>query len=146
MTSLQKFEWDDRFLLGFQPMDDMHREFVELAAALRHAEGHTLPDVLDAMIRHAREHFEQEKEWMLATFFPSTDCHVTEHDKVLASLIEVRALLESGNFRVVRELALALQDWFPGHADYMDSALAQWMVRRKFGGAPVVIRRNVMTT
>ena len=50
--------------------------------------------------------------------------------------------LADGNFGVVRELAQALMDWFPGHADYMDSALALWMVKRSHGGAPLVFRRD----
>ena len=31
----------------------------------------------------------------------------------------------------------------PGHADYMDSALALWMVKRAHGGAPLVFRRGM---
>ena len=39
-------------------------------------------------------------------------------------------------------LAQALADWFPGHATYLDSALAHWMFHRRFGGKPVVIHRS----
>ena len=75
--------------------------------------------------------------------FPARDCHVDEHDKVLASVRDVQQLLAEGDTEVVRELAVALQDWFPGHADYMDSALALWMVKRAHGGAPLVFRRGM---
>ena len=40
-------------------------------------------------------------------------------------------------------LAQALADWFPGHADYLDSALAQWMVKKQLGAIPVVVRKNL---
>ena len=33
--------------------------------------------------------------------------------------------------------------WFPGHADYLDSALAHWMCKQRLGGKPVVLRRGV---
>lgn len=56
---------------------------------------------------------------------------------------DVQQLLAEGDTEVVRELAVALQDWFPGHADYMDSALALWMVKRAHGGAPLVFRRGM---
>jgi hemerythrin len=39
-------------------------------------------------------------------------------------------------------LAGALEEWFPLHAAYMDSALAKWMVKRSTGRAPVVLRRR----
>jgi hemerythrin len=44
---------------------------------------------------------------------------------------------------IARSLAEELARWFPGHADYMDAPLSQWMVKRRHGGAPVVIKRNV---
>ena len=40
-------------------------------------------------------------------------------------------------------LAQSLADWFPGHADYLDSALAQWMVKKQLGAIPVVVRKNL---
>jgi len=56
----------------------------------------------------------------------------------------VQAMLASGRAGapLVHDLAQHLLAWFPGHADHMDSALAQWMVRRQHGGAPVVLRRR----
>jgi hypothetical protein len=43
----------------------------------------------------------------------------------------------------VHDFAGYLFEWFPGHADYLDSALAAWMTKRRFGGKPVVLRRSV---
>ena len=40
-------------------------------------------------------------------------------------------------------LVQALADWFPGHADYLDSALTQWMVKKQLGAIPVVVRKNL---
>lgn len=110
----------------------------------------TAPDAglsaaLDAFAAHAVAHFAQEDEWMRNTDFPAADCHIDEHAKVLASVREVQQALAEGDVAIVRELAVALQDWFPGHADYMDSALAQWMVKRSHGGAPLVFMRAART-
>ncbi len=58
---------------------------------------------------------------------------------------EVQQMLAEGDTAVVRELAVALEEWFPGHATYMDSALAQWMVKRSTGGVPLVLKRAVTT-
>ncbi|HAY09270.1 MAG TPA: hemerythrin [Thauera sp.] len=123
-------------------MDDTHREFVSLVDALLTVEDAQLAAALDAFAAHAEAHFEQENRWMDVDGFPARDCHVDEHAKVLASVREVQQLLAEGKVEVVRELAVALKDWFPGHADYMDSALALWMVKRSHGGAPLVFRRE----
>lgn len=136
------FDWTDRYLLGYTAMDDTHREFATLVDALLTAPDAGLAQALDAFAAHAVAHFEQEDGWMRGTDFPAADCHIDEHAKVLASVREVQQELAAGNVVLARELAQALMDWFPGHADYMDSALAQWMVKRSHGGAPLVFRRD----
>jgi len=143
MTQTQAgFDWSDRYLLGHGPMDDTHREFVTLVDALLQAPDGELEQALAAFAEHAVAHFEQEDNWMRSTQFPAADCHIDEHAKVLASVREVQQDIAAGNVQVVRELAQALMDWFPGHADYMDSALALWMVKRSHGAAPLVFRRG----
>lgn len=138
------FDWEDRYLLGYAPMDDTHREFVDLVDALQKADDAGLGEALEAFAAHAEAHFSQENEWMVKNNFPPRDCHIDEHNKVLASVYEVRQHLAEGDVAIVRELAAALIDWFPAHADYLDSALATWLVKREHAGAPLVLRRNVV--
>ena len=82
---------------------------------------------------------------MRTTEFPARDCHIDEHAAVLKSTREVMEHVRSGQAGValVQDLALHLLHWFPGHADYLDSALAGWMSKRAYGGKPVVVRRNL---
>lgn len=142
METQAGFEWDERYLLGHGAMDATHREFVALVHALLTAADAGLPAALDAFAAHAAAHFEQENSWMVAEDFPARDCHIDEHNKVLASVHQVRQQLGAGDAAIVRELAAALQDWFPAHADYMDSALAAWMTKKTHGGKPVIFRRS----
>jgi len=37
----------------------------------------------------------------------------------------------------------ALADWLSGHTDYLDSALAQWMVKKQLCAIPAVVRKNL---
>ena len=145
MTSPPVFTWSDRFLLGHRTIDDTHREFVDCVDALLRASDAEIPAALDAFARHAEAHFAQEDQWLAAPDFPNGgECHIDEHAKVLASVSEVReALQQEGDVAMCRELALALQDWFPGHVQHLDSALATWMVQRTHGGRPVLFRRRV---
>lgn len=142
MDNNQGFDWDDRYLLGHSAMDDTHREFVALVNALLTVEDDDLAAALAAFARHAEAHFDQENRWMELDGFPARDCHVDEHNKVLASVREVEEELAGGNVQLVRDLAVALMDWFPAHADYMDSALSTWLVKRSHGGRPLVLRRG----
>lgn len=137
--------WSDAYLLGFDAMDATHREFVDCVAALQTASDAQLPARLAAFERHALAHFDEEQRWMDGSAFPAAGCHAEEHAKVLASVREVIDLVAQGIDRqVARDLTQALVEWFPGHADHMDSALSHWLSQRQHGGAPVVLRRNVL--
>ena len=34
MNASEQFQWTDAYLLGYQPMDETHREFVEIVDAM----------------------------------------------------------------------------------------------------------------
>ncbi len=142
MSNTAEFPWSDRYLLGYNPIDDTHREFVDCVDALLRASDDQVAAALEAFARHAEAHFAQEDGWMTEGEFPARDCHIDEHAKVMASVREVQELVAQGNHEIARELAHALIDWFPGHADYMDSALAAWLVKRSHNGRPLVFRRK----
>lgn len=127
--------------LGYQPMDQIHAEFQDL---LLRAQDLGTPDwvpLLEEIDAHMRSHFAAEDRWMVETAFPPGDCHIDEHAAVLNSSAEVLELARQGNFNPAPSFLQALVDWFPGHADHLDSALAAWMCKRQFGGKPVVLHR-----
>ncbi|KAB2968954.1 hemerythrin domain-containing protein [Zoogloea sp.] len=140
--SAHELTWSDTLLLGFGPMDDTHREFVSLIGAMQAAPVDDLPGLLEALIVHVQAHFAMEDEWMMKTDFPAQACHMNEHAAVLQSVLKTRQRLAEGDIARCRRLAEELADWFPAHADYLDSALAHWLCKRQFGGKPVVLRRN----
>src|SRR5204863_524388 len=81
-------------------MDATHREFVERVEALMKADDAGIPQELDALAEHLRAHFDEEREWMESTGFPSAACHLDEHDAVLRSVNDVQALVAAGELRV----------------------------------------------
>jgi hemerythrin len=141
------FAWTDAFLLGLPQMDATHREFVGLVNRLLTVDDQDFAGCLDRFAEHTEQHFEEEREWMESTAFPPRDCHIGEHQAVLKSVHEVQEYLrQGGDVDNGRRLARELTNWFPGHADYMDAALAQWISKQRTGGAPVVIRRGAQSS
>lgn len=136
--------WTDERLLGFTPMDEVHREFFHVTAALLSCSQESALEAIAYFEDHARRHFDQEDQWMVETDFPARDCHIHEHASVLASTIDVRRAIAEGQggAALAADFAQHLLAWFPGHADYLDSALAAWMCKRRWGGRPVVLRRR----
>jgi hemerythrin-like metal-binding protein len=142
-TSEPALGWSDAFVLGHEPMDATHREFVALVRAMQSGPEAALAGLVADFEAHARRHFEEEDRWMLETGFPPRECHMDEHAAVLRSVVEVREVVARGEIAQVRRLADALADWFPRHADWLDSALAHWLCKRAYGGKPVVLRRDL---
>lgn len=141
--SEQTLQWGSHQLLGYAEMDDVHEEFVGLAGQLERASDAELPAALAAMEQHLQQHFALENEWMERSSFPPRKCHIDEHAAVLKSVAEVRTKLAMGDVAICRALIQALVDWFPGHATHLDSALAHWLSKQRFGGKPVVLRRDM---
>jgi hemerythrin len=135
--------WTDALLLGHAPMDRTHREFVVVVQSMTACADAALADALRAFIVHAQAHFGDEDRDMVESRFPAADCHADEHAAVLRSAHDVLALVEAGDVAIGRAFAAELVRWFPSHVAHLDSALAHWLVKRRHGGAPVVLRREV---
>ena len=137
------FRWTDMFLLGYPQMDTVHQEFVAILGRLEVATDAELPALLEELATHTRAHFEMENTWMVDSAFPPRECHIDEHAAVMQSVDDVRLLLARGDTAVCRRLVAELIQWFPSHADHLDSALAHWISKLRTGGKPVVLRRGV---
>lgn len=135
--------WHDGMLLGMEAMDLEHEELVDLIEAVRRAPDSRVALALDELAAHAGEHFRSEEALMSSTDFPAHACHTAEHEAVLRSIAGVQDRARAGDIEAVRRLGAALADWFPGHAEYLDAALAHWACKQRHGGKPVVLRRSL---
>lgn len=126
-------------LLGYAPIDVVHAEFEALLRSAKESKESQLLGTLRKLHKHLVDHFAQEDKWMQETDFPAAGCHRDEHSRVLASAVQVVEQVQLGRFDIGFGFVDALVDWFPGHADYLDSALAVWMCKRRFGARPVVV-------
>jgi hemerythrin-like metal-binding protein len=116
--------WSDALSLDLPVMDDTHREFVQLLAAVEDAPDAQLMPAWSALIAHTDVHFGQEDRWMRDTRFTSTNCHTTQHQVVLQVMREGEDQGLRGRIDLIRPLARELAQWFVQHAQSMDAALA----------------------
>ena len=142
-THRQGFHWRNDFALGHPDIDAMHHEFTEVLNRLLQSSDQELAQTLDAFLDHARRHFDQEARQMRDTRYSGASCHLEEHEAVLASGEQVRALLAAGNPSEARRYAAELARWFPKHSDEMDRSLSHWLLtRREDGRHPIKLVRK----
>ncbi len=116
--------WSDALCLDLDFMDDTHREFIDLLAAIEVADDDQVVARFAAMVVHTEGHFGAEDQWMKDTHFSSSNCHAVQHDVVLQVLREGLRRGEGGDLTLLRDLARELGVWFCQHAQSMDAALA----------------------
>ena len=121
---MSTLEWSEALALELPAMDDTHREFVQLLAAVEGAGDTALQAAWSDLTTHTDAHFGQEDRWMRDTGFTSTNCHTTQHQVVLQVMREGLRRGEVGQLDVIRQMAHELAGWFPVHAQSMDAALA----------------------
>ncbi len=118
-------KWSDELSLDLDFMDDTHREFIDLLAAIEVAPDDRVVDCFATMIEHTDGHFGAEDRWMKETHFSSSNCHTMQHSVILQVLREgLRRGREEGDLVLLRDLAKELGIWFTQHAQSMDAALA----------------------
>jgi hemerythrin-like metal-binding protein len=133
-------EWSEALALDLPLMDDTHREFVDLLAAVEAADDAALVAAWQALVEHTEQHFGQEDAWMAATRFASGNCHAMQHEVVLQVMREGTARAAGqGELQGVRAMATELALWFPQHAQSMDAALALHLRRVGFDAASGVV-------
>lgn len=125
-------EWSDALHLGQPVMDETHQEFIELLNRFGAADESDRLQRLDEFIAHTEAHFRQEEAWMERMQFPPLGCHRTEHEGVLEVMREVRKRIAGGEPHYAEVLARAIAEWFPLHAQSMDTVLALFIQQTGF--------------
>ena len=80
--------WSDALALGLPVMDDTHEEFFQMLAALIAAPENEVVERWSELVTHTQAHFAREDQWMTATGFSSSNCHISQHHAVLEVMLE----------------------------------------------------------
>ena len=119
--------WSDTLTLGYPPMDDLHKQFVERLTAVDACANAELPGAWSALIDCTQSLFDRENNWMATTHFCSAENHTIQHKVVLNVMREGLAQAQSGQSAEVRKMAAELACWFAKHIQSLDAALALHM-------------------
>jgi hemerythrin-like metal-binding protein len=112
-------------LVGYEDIDQDHREFEELVEKLSAADNVSFATVFDELLEHTRQHFERENELMVSSQYPAVGEHRGEHNRVLGEFEQFRKRVQRGLIPFGRAFVQdRLQPWFQLHITTMDAALA----------------------
>jgi hemerythrin len=116
-----------RILVGFKPIDDLHREFEAILEALNDPAEADYGTHLLALHEHLLRHCATEESFMLQENYSHYARHKRAHEHLLDSVSDVRRKLDAGDVESVRRYAADLMNWFAIHAESEDSELAAFL-------------------
>jgi hemerythrin len=116
-----------RILVGFKPIDDLHREFEAILEALNDPSEADYGTHLLALHEHLLRHCETEETFMLQENYSHYARHKRAHEHLLDSISEVRRKFDAGDVDAVRRYAADLMNWFAIHASSEDAELATFL-------------------
>ena len=124
--------WDETFSVGFELMDNQHKELVEMVNALFAAckLGAVAADLaylrtINRAMEYAKTHFSDEEKYMSQVGYPKLDEHKKQHEEFVAKIMKSLKLFEEGNTEPI-EMANFLKYWLLNHIAVSDKQYAPY--------------------
>lgn len=119
------FEWDAKYNLGVNAMDDEHRLIVDAMNQLHvlheaHAPASQLAKVMSQLVRVTRDHFADEEAYMAKIGFPDRVKHKQIHTQLLQRLDQFEAALRAKG-AAPEDLFPFLKMWLKAHICGIDT-------------------------
>lgn len=123
-SNMSQIEQPDIVKLGYQQIDDDHKQFMGLLMQLQAADNNDFPILFKQLFAHTQMHFDMENQLMDEFTFPALADHKGEHQRVIGEFKQFNKLVEKGLLAFGRSFVCErLPQWFELHIATMDSAL-----------------------
>jgi len=118
-------EWTkEKFATNVTAHDAEHREIFRQVNALGDAVGSgdraAVGKALDALIATVAEHFASEEANFSKYSYPDRETHKAEHDKLVATCLDLQKKFHAGQAEVTGETAAFVVGWLTNHIPSID--------------------------
>jgi hemerythrin len=127
--------WNDLFSVGFEPIDNQHKNLVLMTNELFLAckEGVVAADIaflqtVKKAVKYAETHFADEEDYMLEANYPHFDEQKKQHEDFVATVIKMIEEFEAGNTEPV-EMARYLKKWLLNHIAISDKKYMPYLAK-----------------
>jgi hemerythrin-like metal-binding protein len=126
------FEWAKDMVIDHGPIDEDHRQLVEMVNVLHSAtsEGRgveVVDDVLHKVIDYTLGHLQREEALMASVHYPQLEQHKRQHQQFADELNALKRKYESGSITVAAQLSLVLREWLSLHIRRSDKEIAPFL-------------------
>jgi hemerythrin len=125
--------WDDSYSVGFQPIDDQHKQLVKMTNELFDAckQGVLAADmaflqIIQKALGYAETHFADEEGYLREVNYPHLDEQEEQHEAFVAEVQKSIEEFEAGNIEPIY-LARFLKKWLLNHIAVFDKRYAPYL-------------------
>jgi hemerythrin-like metal-binding protein len=135
MAEQTELNWGDKHAVGFQGIDDEHKDLFEAVRGLesamaRFAAPAEMGVLLEKLVAATGKHFASEEAMMREAKYPGLPLHAANHQRLMKK-VEAFAVRHSRSGVVVNQHALNfLRDWLLHHMENDDTRLGAWLKER----------------
>ena len=119
------FEWKKEYSVRVREIDNQHKYFISLIDELYQAMNEDrAADILarffDKLAKYAELHFQTEEKYMKEFGCSGAKEHITEHDKMRKTIIDLQKRLVSDKLALSFDTIDFLEDWLTRHIPEFD--------------------------
>ena len=127
--------WDDSYSVGFDPIDEQHKELVKMTNEMFQAceQGVLAADmaflqIIQKALDYAETHFADEEGYLYDANYPHLDEQKDQHEAFVAEVQKSIEEFEAGNIEPVY-LARFLKKWLLNHIAVFDKKYAPYLAK-----------------
>jgi hemerythrin-like metal-binding protein len=126
------FEWASDMVIDNGPIDQDHRQLVDMVNALHTATTggrgqEIVAKILDELIAYTVAHLQREENMMERVHFPGLENHKIGHDSFMESVRDLKKKYDAGSITVASQLSTVLRDWLSLHIRRSDKELLKFL-------------------
>jgi len=124
------FQWEDKYSVGIQSIDDQHKEIFMLlnklleAMKMGYANDVTI-QIIQELERYAVIHFQKEEYFFQRFNYQGSAEHITEHQNFIKKIAVLKSEINSGKMILTIELLRFLKDWIDHHILVVDKKYSE---------------------
>jgi hemerythrin len=134
-------EWDDRYLIGIQLIDDQHKKLIDLTNKLyagclagdEDAQAYFM-ETVHGTVDYVKYHFTAEEKILEKVKYPALAEHKKSHEGFVKQIFDDVKNFESGKKFVPNVFVRYLKDWILTHIAVEDKQYAKYIIDLKKQG------------
>ncbi|MDR2434120.1 MAG: bacteriohemerythrin [Treponema sp.] len=134
-------EWDNRYSVGIQLIDDQHKKLIEMTNTLYkgclegdEAARSYFMETIHETVDYVKYHFSAEEKLLGNVKYPELAEHKREHEDFVKKVLEEVGTFQSGKKFVPNVFVRFLKDWVLTHIAVQDKKYAQYILNLKKQG------------